>query len=173
MKKSFTYTQDPSHGWLSVSLNEVVQLKIEKEISPYSYMNATRVFLEEDNDMRIFLDKAKLVGWDVSVENSIVEKTNIRNLTSYSQDKIQFADAINQFQKTKIGHIAILLYNKETDDYTTPASIIGMNEKKFVIESNGKKMVASDNLLLKSTQFVGMSENLEMQKKTMKAKSRF
>ncbi len=173
MKKSFTYTQDPRHGWLSVSLNELVQLKIEKEISPYSYMNTTRVFLEEDRDMRIFMDKAKLVGWEVSVEQSHVDKTNIRNLKSYDAESIAYADAINQFQKTKKGNISILLFNKDKQDYSTPATVIGMDEKKFIIEANGRKMVASDNLLLKSTKFVGISEELELQKKKMKLKSKF
>jgi hypothetical protein len=44
----YTYHQDPGHGWIEVSLAEVVRLRLNP--SSYSYRKAESVYLEEDVD---------------------------------------------------------------------------------------------------------------------------
>jgi len=88
IKKSFSYIQDPGHGWLSVSHEDIIATGVKSLISPYSYMNSTRVFLEEDRDMSIFLDAAKILGWDVELKSSTVDKTSIRGYAVYNQEWI-------------------------------------------------------------------------------------
>ena len=60
---TFTYHQDPSHGWIEVPLSLIDKLGIASNISPYSYRCSTRkiAYLEEDRDANVFLmayDKA-------------------------------------------------------------------------------------------------------------------
>lgn len=62
------FIADPSHGWLSVSHKQILELNIQDKISQYSYMNLTRVFLEEDCDAQLFIDAAKAAGYEVKVK---------------------------------------------------------------------------------------------------------
>lgn len=82
-KRTITYIQDPGHGWLSVSHKDIVALGIADKITSYSYMNATRAFLEEDCDASMFLDAAKAAGWTVTIKKSYVDKTAIRSMGGY------------------------------------------------------------------------------------------
>lgn len=84
VKRRLTYFTDPGHGWLSVSHRDLLRLGIAHEISHFSYMNATRAFLEEDRDAGIFLDAAKARGWDIDIRNSYYENCFIRSLASYN-----------------------------------------------------------------------------------------
>ena len=58
MKTMYDFYSDPSHGWLKVSLKELVSLGIESDISRYSYIKGENAYLEEDCDMPKFV-KAK------------------------------------------------------------------------------------------------------------------
>ena len=58
MKKVYDFYEDPSHGWLKVSLKELVSLGIQSDISRYSYIKGENAYLEEDCDMPKFV-KAK------------------------------------------------------------------------------------------------------------------
>ena len=51
----YYFYKDPGHGWIKVSLKELVSLGIHKSISAYSYMSLTDAYLEEDRDASIFL----------------------------------------------------------------------------------------------------------------------
>lgn len=69
----YTFEHDPGHGWLGVSITELLELKIAHTISSYSYWNVASeiVWLEEDCDYGRFVQaKAKLEGY---VEESIME----------------------------------------------------------------------------------------------------
>ena len=46
----YKYFQDPGHGWIEVSIAELRRLKIDGQISPYSYRNGHFAYLEEDCD---------------------------------------------------------------------------------------------------------------------------
>jgi hypothetical protein len=53
--RKFDFYSDPSHGWLKVKRQELMELGIESQISGYSYQKGDLVFLEEDRDASIFL----------------------------------------------------------------------------------------------------------------------
>ena len=48
--------EDPGHGWLRVTRQELQKLGIIDKISKYSYQKGDYVYLEEDCDMSIFLE---------------------------------------------------------------------------------------------------------------------
>ena len=56
MKKPFNYHQDGQHGWLAVKSKILVDLNIQDQITPYSYLSwsGTTVYLEEDQDVDTF-----------------------------------------------------------------------------------------------------------------------
>ncbi len=89
-KRKLTFISDSGHGWLSVALKDLVTLGISADISSYSYMNATRAFLEEDSDASIFLRAAEAAGWDVTYKESYTDGSHpLRSLSHY---KSWFAD---------------------------------------------------------------------------------
>lgn len=46
---------DASHGWVEVDISELNRLGITDKISGYSYQHGNKVYLEEDDDLGIFL----------------------------------------------------------------------------------------------------------------------
>lgn len=70
MKLKLTHIDTGGHGYLSVSKEIIKELGLVDEISGYSGMNQTRVFLEEDCDASLFIDRAKERGYEVEVKSS-------------------------------------------------------------------------------------------------------
>jgi len=82
MKRKLKFIQDPAHGWISVKRSDLKLLGIEDEISPFSYQKGNRVYLEEDRDAGIYLDKAKQAGWEIALNESF---TNRRSWVRYQE----------------------------------------------------------------------------------------
>jgi hypothetical protein len=63
MKYAF-YT-DPSHGWLKVLIEEIVQLGIARDISSFSYVSPDRkwAYLEEDMDAQTYIRAVLSADW--------------------------------------------------------------------------------------------------------------
>lgn len=82
---SLRFTSDPGHGWLAVPVALLVELKIERSISTYSYLNDQRTvaYLEEDCDMGVFMNAARDKGLVVTISEKHVERTSIRNMHHY------------------------------------------------------------------------------------------
>ena len=61
----YGFFSDPSHGWLKVSIEELIQLNICVLISGFSYISADRkhAYLEEDLDAQIFINAALIADW--------------------------------------------------------------------------------------------------------------
>jgi len=91
----YTFKADPSHGWLGVSLKELIELGVERSITNFSYFDPSTgtAWLEEDCDVATFLmakvgkDREAIQQW---FQQNIKEvNTNgmskIRSLPSYSQ----------------------------------------------------------------------------------------
>jgi hypothetical protein len=57
---TYTYHQDPGHGWIEVPLSEVDRLGIRP--SPYSYRTDEAAYLEEDCDAGLFIEAKKAKG---------------------------------------------------------------------------------------------------------------
>ncbi len=62
--QKLNYFTDPSHGWLEVKRSDLIALKIEDEITGFSYQKGSKVFLEEDCDMGTYLRAAIAAGWN-------------------------------------------------------------------------------------------------------------
>lgn len=84
MKRTLTFHEDPGHGWLAVSLEDLAALGIAEDITNFSYMTSNRAFLEEDRDAAVYLDAAKKQGWTVKVERKYSRKSRIRTYASYN-----------------------------------------------------------------------------------------
>ena len=94
--KAYTFISDPGHGWLNVKLDELRELGIADQITPYSYRDGDCAWLEEDCDLSTFIvARAARVNADprewaqaffaLDVEQHTVRETHIRNLPRYSQ----------------------------------------------------------------------------------------
>jgi len=79
----YKFIADPGHGWLEVTRAELVVLGIESKISGFSYVKGTKVYLEEDCDMPLFLDALEAAGILVDFEEVYEENTPIRNYKNF------------------------------------------------------------------------------------------
>lgn len=96
MKRTVTFISDPGHGWLSVSIKEVIALAIENKISGYSYMTTTRVYLEEDCDAQVFIDAAKAAGWELTIKETWMNRqAACRNYGGYNPEFIMNPIKVN------------------------------------------------------------------------------
>lgn len=136
-KRNLTFTSDPGHGWLSVSLKDIVALGIKDKISSCSYMTLTRAYLEEDCDASVFINAAKERKWELNIKNTHVEVTPIRNYASYDAEKIDLA------LEFKVG-IDISLFNKSKGDWSTKGKIVEIASNAVYMESEfGSKYKSS------------------------------
>ena len=55
--ENFTFYEDASHGWLEVPKSLLKELGIADQISSYSYQSGDMVYLEEDADLSLFINK--------------------------------------------------------------------------------------------------------------------
>lgn len=86
MEKTFTCIvySDPSHAWAKVKRQVLVNLGIDKNISPYSYQYKDNVYLEEDLDLSLLFER--LLKDDVRmkfVEKHTDNPSRIRSYESY------------------------------------------------------------------------------------------
>lgn len=65
MKTVYHFVSDPGHGWLKVDVSEIDRLGIRDDISLFSYERNGVAYLEEDSDLRVFLDAKKARGEEV------------------------------------------------------------------------------------------------------------
>lgn len=83
---SYTYHQDPSHGWVEVSMAELRALGIAGRISPWSYRDGETAYLEEDDDASLFLDTMRSCGTPVELVVLRHEYSPVRNYRPYRAD---------------------------------------------------------------------------------------
>lgn len=57
MDSKWRFYEDPTHGWLEVHKDEILEVGIENDITSCSYVNGDYVYLEEDYDIGLFLSK--------------------------------------------------------------------------------------------------------------------
>jgi hypothetical protein len=86
MEKTFTCIvySDPSHAWAKVKRQVLVNLGIDKDVSPYSYQYKDNVYLEEDCDLtllyhRLLKDNVRMKF----VEKHTDKDSRIRTYESY------------------------------------------------------------------------------------------
>ena len=92
--KTYKFYADPSHGWLAVKIEELMQLGIVTQISSYSYMRGATAYLEEDCDASLFFNAYKdKYGTDPKHTYKHTDnRSPIRNYDSYNRNKaVDFA----------------------------------------------------------------------------------
>jgi len=62
--KKFNLYIDPGHAWLRVPLSELHRLSLLSKISSYSFINNEWVYLEEDQDAALYLERLKQEGFN-------------------------------------------------------------------------------------------------------------
>lgn len=83
--KTFKYYQDPGHGWLAVKTNLLIILGIADKITQFSYQKGSTTYLEEDQDMSVFMDAyaAKYGAEPAIQETQHSNNSPIRNYPRY------------------------------------------------------------------------------------------
>lgn len=83
--KTFKYYQDAGHGWLAVKRQLLIELGISDKITRYSYQKGATVYLEEDCDMSLFLQKYNSMFHHATIVKDILHNrySPIRNYQSY------------------------------------------------------------------------------------------
>lgn len=68
MSEGYRFLTDPGHGWLEVTVAELMRLQILGKISAYSYLSddGKRAFLEEDCDAPVFIEAKKAAGEEIT-----------------------------------------------------------------------------------------------------------
>lgn len=68
MNKTFTFWTDPGHGWLEVTIRDLIAVGMKAtDFSEFSYKSGNRVFLEEDCDAPLFLKRCREIGRKITV----------------------------------------------------------------------------------------------------------
>jgi len=57
LNRKFKYHTDNAHGWVEVTKKLLERLGIDDKITSYSFINENKVFLEEDGDLTVFIDR--------------------------------------------------------------------------------------------------------------------
>lgn len=84
MHKTLNFHNDPGHGWLEVEKPDLMALGIAEQITPFSYEQGERVFLEEDQDAPLFMREARASGWRVETTDCYTPGSSfVRNLEPY------------------------------------------------------------------------------------------
>jgi len=82
--KTYSFYNDPGHGWLAVKRKELVELGIIDKISTCSYQKGQTVYLEEDCDAPLFANAYTAKhGVKPATKDVYHEKTPIRNYDSF------------------------------------------------------------------------------------------
>lgn len=79
----YTFFEDAGHGWLKVPVSELLELGIEEEISPFSYLFGDWAYLEEDCDMPRFIDEQYMRGLDVRWNTRVSQRSVVRSYPRY------------------------------------------------------------------------------------------
>ena len=87
--KPYTLYADPSHGWVAVKRQELVDLGILEKVSEYSYQKGGTVYLEEDADLTLWVEAFKnRFGHEPNiVEKHVNESHRIRSYQSFQAVK--------------------------------------------------------------------------------------
>ena len=70
MEAKFKYYITERHGYVQTTVAYLRKLKISKLISPYSRQLGTKVFIEEDGDLRLFCKRHTVKGIEVILEEN-------------------------------------------------------------------------------------------------------
>ena len=82
--QKLTFYCDSGHGWLEVPRADAVALGLADKISPWSYIGGQSIYLEEDCDLPIFLNKMEKHGKKITfIEEHSNTDSWVRNLQRF------------------------------------------------------------------------------------------
>lgn len=81
----FKFYSDPGHGWLAVKRKLLDELNLKFTITHYSYQKGHTVYLEEDCDAGIFIQKMREArGIEVKIQEKMSNRRSpIRSYEPY------------------------------------------------------------------------------------------
>lgn len=143
--RNLNMISDPGHGWLSISMKDLVELDIVDQISNCSRFNKGRVYLEEDCDAFVYLKAARAAGWEVKINDKYQEKTPLRSYPSYTKENIKKSNNLIT------GGIFYMFnpQNRKCDNRTVITNIV--KTKYYIEDSEGFRYKTSANYLIKNT----------------------
>jgi hypothetical protein len=81
----YNFHEDAGHGWLEVPKKDIEKINLLNRLSSYSYINNDLIYLEEDFDAVIFVNKLK--ENNIFVELNYIYDGNTSKIRSYSRFK--------------------------------------------------------------------------------------
>jgi hypothetical protein len=80
-----TYLQDPGHGWIACPLSLAHDLRIAERVSPYSYVESSTLWLEEDCDASLLIEALERSGTPFTLRHVHVNRdAYVRNLPRWN-----------------------------------------------------------------------------------------
>ena len=87
--KTYTFYEDPGHGWVAVPMDDLIALGVADKITSYSYLLGNMAFLEEDCDLPTFVRAyKKKYGKAPKGKTVHQEVTMIRNYPNYDYKEV-------------------------------------------------------------------------------------
>jgi len=120
---------DPGHAWGSVSVKLLTRLNLLDDISNYSYMSSSRVYLEYHSDLNKLFIKLKENNIPYETTSTYSEKTFIRSLPNFCKSRLEAAANIRVGASTYI-------YNSDKQVYNLPTKIINIINGKIYLQSD-------------------------------------
>lgn len=120
MQKVFNFYADRGHGWMAVKKQQLVELGIAAQITPYSYQRGDTAYLEEDCDLDLFFETfIKRTGArPVLKHHHGNRRSKIRNYDSYRCDSATY-------------RVVATVHNPRTDEGANPAMVLNTDSRKF------------------------------------------
>ncbi len=88
MSATYTFHQDPGHGWIAVPVAELSALDLINRISHYSYIMGGIAYLEEDCDAAVWhIARTNADGIKPELIERHVDHTPIRDYPSYTPER--------------------------------------------------------------------------------------
>jgi hypothetical protein len=84
--KTFTYYMTERHGYVETTRAYLRKLKISKLISPYSKQSRSKVYLEEDGDLRLFIKRHNVAGIEITLKEAEKEQIFFDNMLNYKDE---------------------------------------------------------------------------------------
>jgi len=84
--KTFTYYMTERHGYVETTRAYLRKLKISKLISPYSKQSRSKVYLEEDGDLRLFIKRHTVAGIEIILKEAEKEQRFFDNMLNYKDE---------------------------------------------------------------------------------------
>jgi len=87
--KTFTYYITERHGYVETTRAYLRKLKISKLISPYSKQSRSKVYIEEDGDLKIFVKRHTIAEIAITLKEEEKEQIFFDNMWNFKDDECQ------------------------------------------------------------------------------------